>query len=77
MTLGFVQQPGLAANLVIVLIAGVLSGILCRRWNFPTVVGYILAGAFIGPHVLGLVRETAIGVTGAEGLCPLPAVGGS
>jgi CPA2 family monovalent cation:H+ antiporter-2 len=70
MTLGFVQQPGLAANLVIVLVAGLLSGILCRRWNFPTVVGYILAGAFIGPHVLGLVRETAIGVAGAEGLLP-------
>lgn len=45
----------LATNLITVLTAGLVSGILCRRWNVAPLVGYLLAGALIGPNLLGIV----------------------
>jgi len=57
-------------DLVVVLVAGLVSGILCRRWNIPTVVGYLIAGGLIGPHVLGLVGFPPVGADPPEVLPP-------
>lgn len=57
----FLGESVASGDLVVVLAAGLLSGILCRRWNIPTVVGYLIAGGLIGPHVLGLVGFPPVG----------------
>ena len=39
----------LVINLLIILGAGLLAGIISKRLNIPMVIGYLLAGALIGP----------------------------
>ncbi len=45
----------LVYDLFIILAAGLLAGIVARRLGFSMLVGYLLAGAVIGPGTLGLV----------------------
>jgi len=40
---------------LIILTAGILSGLVCKRIGLSMLVGYLLAGALIGNGVLGLV----------------------
>lgn len=46
--------------LAIVLVAGVFSGQMARRFRLPTVTGQILAGILIGPSVLNIAGVDAI-----------------
>ncbi len=44
---------GIAADIVLILIAGLLGGLLAHRLGQPLLVGYILAGVIVGPHTAG------------------------
>src|SRR5689334_15719278 len=52
--------PGDLTGLALVMVAALLCGLGMRRIGQPPIVGYILAGAFLGPSGVALVgdRET-------------------
>ncbi|MCF7902966.1 MAG: cation:proton antiporter [Candidatus Marinimicrobia bacterium] len=45
---------GIAADIVIIVVAGLLGGLLAQRFRQPPLLGYILAGVLLGPHTGGL-----------------------
>lgn len=55
--LGSTPAPSLAVDLVLILAAAGVVATLFRRFNLETIPGYLLAGAAIGPHTLGLVKD--------------------
>ena len=47
-----------ALSLVLLLLgASVLAVVVCRRFNLPPVLGYLLVGSIIGPHALDLMQD--------------------
>lgn len=50
--------PDILQDLVIVLVVAAVTTILFYRFKLPVVLGYLLAGVFIGPHLFGFIRET-------------------
>ncbi len=44
----------------IVLLAATIGGIAAIKFKQPTVIGLLIAGALIGPHAIGLVKESEI-----------------
>ena len=42
-------------DIVIILASGFAGGIIARQFRFPILLGYLVAGAIVGPHVLGAV----------------------
>ena len=47
-----------ALSLVLLLLgASVLAVAICRRFNLPPVLGYLLVGSVIGPHALNLMQD--------------------
>jgi len=44
---------GLAADFVLIVVAGLAGGILARMLRLPLLVGYILAGIVVGPYTAG------------------------
>jgi CPA2 family monovalent cation:H+ antiporter-2 len=44
---------GIAADFVLILVAGLFGGILARAARLPLLVGYVLAGIFVGPYTSG------------------------
>jgi CPA2 family monovalent cation:H+ antiporter-2 len=44
---------GIAADFVLIVVAGLLGGILARLLRLPLLVGYVVAGVFVGPHTAG------------------------
>jgi CPA2 family monovalent cation:H+ antiporter-2 len=44
---------GIAADIVLIVVAGFFGGLLAHRLGQPLLVGYILAGVLIGPHTAG------------------------
>jgi len=56
------QELHLLTNITVALFAAFLGGIIARRLNLPTIVGYLLAGIVIGPFTPGFVGDVgAIG----------------
>lgn len=51
----WVPQPRLALDVLAILAAAALAVLGLRRFPAATIPGYLLAGALIGPHALGLV----------------------
>ena len=49
----------LVADLLTILIAGFISGALCRRAGMSLLVGYLITGAVIGEGGLGIVSQTS------------------
>lgn len=49
-----VEFMGIAADLIIVVLAGLLGGLAARRLNQPLILGYILAGIVVGPYTGGI-----------------------
>ncbi|MFP4482485.1 MAG: cation:proton antiporter [Thermovirgaceae bacterium] len=45
---------GIATDLIIVVIAGLLGGIIAKKLNQPLILGYILAGIAVGPFTGGI-----------------------
>ncbi|HEY7711019.1 MAG TPA: cation:proton antiporter, partial [Candidatus Entotheonella sp.] len=48
-----------ALNLLLVLLAGWLSGLLASRLGYPSILGELLAGVVLGPPLLGLLHGSA------------------
>ena len=44
---------GIAADFVLIVVAGLLGGIVARILRLPLLVGYVLAGIAVGPHTAG------------------------
>lgn len=44
---------GIASDFVLIVVAGLLGGIFARMLRLPLLVGYVIAGVFIGPHTAG------------------------
>lgn len=44
---------GIAADFVLIVVAGLLGGILARLLRLPLLVGYVVAGIFVGPFTAG------------------------
>jgi CPA2 family monovalent cation:H+ antiporter-2 len=44
---------GIAADIVLIVLAGLLGGFVAHRLRQPLLVGYILAGVLVGPHTMG------------------------
>ena len=65
-------DPALS-TLVGALLAILLMGIILNRLKQPHVVGYIVVGVILGPHVIGLINQPAIierlGAIGVVFLC--------
>jgi CPA2 family monovalent cation:H+ antiporter-2 len=49
-----VEFMGIATDLIIVVLAGLLGGLAARRLNQPLILGYILAGIVVGPYTGGI-----------------------
>jgi len=50
---------GIAADLAIVMVAGLVGGLVAQALRQPLILGYILAGILVGPHSVGrAVRNT-------------------
>ena len=48
---------GIAADIVIIVVASLLGGLLAQRIRQPLVLGYILAGAAVGPYGFAVVSD--------------------
>jgi len=48
-----VNLLGIAADFVLIILAGLLGGILARFLKLPLLVGYVAAGVIVGPHTTG------------------------
>ncbi|GIW88400.1 MAG: potassium transporter KefB [Isosphaeraceae bacterium] len=46
----------IVADLLVVLAAGLISGLVCRRLGVSLLIGYLIAGSIVGPGGLRLVR---------------------
>lgn len=44
---------GIAADFVLIVLAGLVGGLLARACKLPLLVGYVLAGVMVGPHTGG------------------------
>jgi len=44
---------GIAADFVLIVIAGLLGGLLARALRMPLLVGYVAAGVLVGPYTAG------------------------
>lgn len=44
-------------DLLVLLAAGLIASLVCRRLRFPVLIGYILVGVLIGADGLGLIQE--------------------
>jgi monovalent cation:H+ antiporter-2, CPA2 family len=50
---------GIAADIILVVVAALIGGLIAQRLGQPLLVGYILAGVLVGPHSIGpSVAET-------------------
>ncbi|HOO87364.1 MAG TPA: cation:proton antiporter, partial [Synergistales bacterium] len=45
---------GIASDLILVVLAGLVGGLIARRLNQPLILGYILAGIVVGPYTGGI-----------------------
>ena len=45
---------GIAEDLIIIIITGLIAGLIANRMKIPPIVGYIIAGIIIGPHTGGV-----------------------
>jgi len=51
------DELGFGLDLIIMLIAAILGGLLARRLKLPVILGYLAAGIFIGPFGFGFIGE--------------------
>mgnify|MGYP001394890457 CR=1 FL=1 len=51
------DELGFGLDLIIILVAAILGGLLARRLKLPIILGYLAAGIVVGPHGFGLISE--------------------
>lgn len=52
------HSPPLLQDLLVLLVASVPIAFIFHRLRLPTIVGFMITGVLIGPHALGLIRDT-------------------
>jgi CPA2 family monovalent cation:H+ antiporter-2 len=52
-----VEELGLLASMAVVLAVALVGGMAARLLRLPVILGYLLGGAVVGPHVLGWVPD--------------------
>jgi CPA2 family monovalent cation:H+ antiporter-2 len=52
--------PPLVADFAIIIIGAALLGYVCQRVNLESIVGFLLAGAIIGPNALALIEDQEV-----------------
>jgi len=52
------MPPSLIHDLLIILAAGLVAGVVCRRLQVSVLVGYLVIGALVGGSVLGWITQT-------------------
>lgn len=45
---------GVAADIAIIVVAGLIGGLIAQRLRQPLILGYIFAGILVGPHTGGI-----------------------
>jgi len=45
---------GIAADIVIIVVAALIGGLIAQKFRQPLILGYILAGVLVGPHTGGI-----------------------
>lgn len=50
---------GIAEDLIIIILVGLITGLIAHRFRIPPIIGYIIAGLIIGPYA-GLISGTEI-----------------
>ncbi len=45
---------GIAADIAIIVVAGLVGGVIAQRLRQPLILGYILAGVIVGPYTGGV-----------------------
>ena len=58
--------PEFFVEIALLVIAGAVIGYLCQRIGLVPIVGFLVAGAVIGPHALGLVPDREMADAAAE-----------
>ncbi|MDD4365653.1 MAG: cation:proton antiporter [Synergistales bacterium] len=53
------DSVGIATDLIVIVIVGLLGGLAARRFNQPLILGYILAGIVVGPFTGGITLSGA------------------
>ena len=49
---------GIAADIVVIVVAALIGGIIAQRLKQPLILGYILAGVALGPHTGGVTQQS-------------------
>ncbi|MCA1731026.1 MAG: cation:proton antiporter, partial [Actinobacteria bacterium] len=44
---------GIAGDIALILVAAFVGGVIAQRLGLPLILGYILAGIFVGPYTGG------------------------
>jgi solute carrier family 9B (sodium/hydrogen exchanger), member 1/2 len=58
-----IEEKLMAISLALIIILGLLADYLFRRLKLPGLVGMLLVGILVGPHVLGLLRPEMMAVS--------------
>ncbi len=45
---------GIAADIIIILVAGLIGGLIAQKLKQPLIIGYILVGIAVGPYTGGV-----------------------
>ena len=45
---------GIAADIIVIVLAALVGGLIAQRLRQPLILGYIVAGVLIGPHTAGV-----------------------
>ncbi|MCB0223937.1 MAG: cation:proton antiporter, partial [Anaerolineae bacterium] len=45
---------GIAADIAIIIVAGLIGGVIAQQFKQPLILGYIFAGVLVGPHTGGV-----------------------
>lgn len=51
------EELEFGVEILVVLVAAVIGGLVARRLNIPTILGYLAGGAIVGPYGFGLVKD--------------------
>jgi CPA2 family monovalent cation:H+ antiporter-2 len=54
------DESGAVASLAVLLMAALVGGMIAHRLRQPIILGYLVIGAAIGPHALGLVSDRGL-----------------
>ncbi len=67
---------GIASDIIIIVVAALIGGILAHGLRQPLVLGYILAGVLVGPYTGGVtvseVHESNCSLKSASPFCSSP-----